>query len=74
VNQVKNWWSSERFSRTFRPYSAEDVVSKRGQLHIEYPANQQSKKLWKLLMQHKQRGTASHTFGALDPIQVRIIV
>ncbi|KNE62501.1 isocitrate lyase [Allomyces macrogynus ATCC 38327] len=70
VAAVKKWWSSPRFARTTRPYTAEDVVAKRGTIHIEYPSNQQAKKLWALLQNHKRNGTASHTFGALDPIQV----
>lgn len=30
----------------------------------------QGKKLWKLLSEHAKRGTPSHTYGALDPVQV----
>ncbi|KAI9178684.1 isocitrate lyase 1 [Blastocladiella emersonii ATCC 22665] len=70
VAAVKQWWQSDRFARTTRPYSAEDVVNKRGTMHVEYPSNVQAKKLWALLKQHKANGTASHTFGALDPVQV----
>ncbi|ORZ31584.1 isocitrate lyase [Catenaria anguillulae PL171] len=70
VAAVKQWWKSERFSRTTRPYTAEDVVTKRGTFKTEYPSNMQAKKLWSLLKKHKAAGTASHTFGALDPIQV----
>lgn len=70
VAKVKAWWASERFSLITRPYSAESVVSKRGNLNIDYASNVQAKKLWKLLKNHRKNGTASHTFGALDPIQV----
>ncbi|KAH9273967.1 isocitrate lyase [Batrachochytrium salamandrivorans] len=34
VQEVGQWWSSSRFSLATRPYSASDVVSKRGTLPI----------------------------------------
>ncbi|KAI9140477.1 isocitrate lyase, partial [Paraphysoderma sedebokerense] len=70
VDEVKRWWKSDRYRLITRPYTAEDVVSKRGTLKQTYPSDAQAKKLWKLLQQHKKNGTASHTFGCLDPIQV----
>ncbi|KDQ62572.1 hypothetical protein JAAARDRAFT_189872 [Jaapia argillacea MUCL 33604] len=70
VRQVEEWWKGERFSRVKRPYTAAQVVSKRGTLPIQYPSNVQAKKLWKILSGHFERGTPSHTYGALDPVQV----
>ncbi|KAH6569070.1 hypothetical protein BASA62_005108 [Batrachochytrium salamandrivorans] len=70
VQEVGQWWSSSRFSLATRPYSASDVVSKRGTLPISYPSNLQAKKLWSLLQAHKANKTASYTYGALDPVQV----
>ncbi|KAF9376137.1 isocitrate lyase 1 [Podila verticillata] len=70
VAKVKAWWATERFSLITRPYSAESIVSKRGNIETEYASNVQAKKLWKLLKNHRKNKTASHTFGALDPIQV----
>ncbi|KAF9565709.1 isocitrate lyase icl [Agrocybe pediades] len=70
VAQVEQWWKSPRFARVHRPYTAADVVSKRGTLPIQYPSNVQGKKLWALLSEHAKRGTPSHTYGALDPVQV----
>ncbi|RUP48299.1 isocitrate lyase [Jimgerdemannia flammicorona] len=70
VDQIKKWWKSDRFKLVKRPYSAEQIASKRGTLPVQYPSNAQAKKLWTLLQNHKKSGTASHTFGALDPIQV----
>ncbi|KAG0347931.1 isocitrate lyase 1, partial [Podila minutissima] len=70
VAKVKAWWATERFSLITRPYSAESIVSKRGNIETDYPSNVQAKKLWKLLKSHRKNKTASHTFGALDPIQV----
>ncbi len=49
VEQVKAWWSDSRWKHTKRPFTAEQIVSKRGNLKIEYPSNAQAKKLWKIL-------------------------
>jgi isocitrate lyase len=49
VAAVKKWWSDSRWRYTRRPFTAEQIVSKRGNLKIEYPSNTQSKKLWKIL-------------------------
>lgn len=55
---------SPRFKRTTRPYSAADVVSKRGTIPISYPSDLQGKKLFKLLSEHWKTKTPSHTYGA----------
>ncbi|KAI8585922.1 isocitrate lyase [Geranomyces variabilis] len=70
VAAVKAWWSHDRFKLVKRPYTAEDVVKKRGTISPEYPSATQAKKLWSLLQAHKANRTASFTYGALDPIQV----
>lgn len=49
VAAVKKWWSDERWRYTKRPFTAEQIVAKRGNLKIEYPSNTQSKKLWRIL-------------------------
>jgi isocitrate lyase len=49
VEEVKQWWSGSRWRYTKRPFTAEQIVSKRGNLRIEYPSNVQSKKLWNLV-------------------------
>ena len=49
VNAVKQWWTDSRWRYTKRPFTAEDIVAKRGNLKIEYPSNVQAKKLWKIL-------------------------
>ncbi|XP_078436999.1 isocitrate lyase-like [Wolffia australiana] len=69
VAEVEAWWRTERFALTQRPYSARDVVSLRGTLPVSYPSNQMARKLWRLLRAHAAAGTASRTFGALDPVQ-----
>ncbi|KAJ2808934.1 isocitrate lyase 1 [Coemansia guatemalensis] len=70
VAQVKQWWSSPRFSGITRPYSAESIVSKRGSVQPSYMSDIQAKKVFALFEEHFSRRTQSHTFGCLDPIQV----
>ena len=47
VEAVKQWWTDSRWRYTRRPFSAEQIVAKRGNLKITYPSNDMSKKLWK---------------------------
>ncbi len=49
VEAVEKWWSESRWRYTTRPFTAEQIVVKRGNLAIEYPSNAQSKKLWNTL-------------------------
>lgn len=70
VEQVQQWWKSDRFKHTVRPYSAEQIVSLRGNFKQEYASNQQAKKLWTVLEERQKTKTVSHTFGSLDPVQV----
>lgn len=49
VAELKRWWGDSRWRYTKRPYTPEQIVSKRGNLKIEYPSNAQSKKLWTIL-------------------------
>lgn len=49
VEAVKRWWQDPRWRYTKRPFTAEQIVAKRGNLKIEYPSNTQSKKLWKIV-------------------------
>lgn len=49
VKALKQWWSDSRWRQTRRPYTAEQIATKRGNLKIEYPSNAISKKLWKML-------------------------
>lgn len=71
VTEVERWFKSERFSNIKRPYTAKDVVGKRGTMKGSfYQSDVQAKKLWKLLTNHWNNKTASYTYGALDPVQV----
>jgi isocitrate lyase len=51
VEAVKKWWTDSRWRYTKRPFTAEQIVQKRGTIKIQYPANDQAKKLWKLVEQ-----------------------
>lgn len=73
VAEVQAWWNSERFKLTKRPYSARDVVALRGNIKQNYASNELAKKLWRTLKTHQANGTASRTFGSLDPVQVTMM-
>ncbi|CAG8627623.1 10914_t:CDS:2, partial [Scutellospora calospora] len=73
VSEVKRWWKTERFRLIKRPYTAEQIVSKRSLLKQQYASDTQAKKLWTLLKLHQKNKTVSHTFGCLDPIQVSLM-
>ena len=49
VKATKQWWTDARWRYTKRPFTAEQIVAKRGNLRIEYPSNAQSKKLWGIM-------------------------
>lgn len=49
VKQLKEWWTDSRWRYTKRPFTAEQIASKRGNLPIQYPSNAMAKKLWKNL-------------------------
>lgn len=49
VEEVKKWWTDSRWRFTRRPFTAEQIVAKRGNLKITYPSNEQSKKLWNIV-------------------------
>ncbi|KAK7749196.1 isocitrate lyase 1 [Diatrype stigma] len=70
VEAVKKWWSDPRWRYTKRPFTAEQIVSKRGHLPIDYPSNAQAKKLWKILEGRFKNRDASYTYGCLEPTMV----
>ncbi|MCJ1355933.1 MAG: isocitrate lyase 1 [Icmadophila ericetorum] len=67
VEEVKRWWSDARWRYTKRPFTAEQIVAKRGNLKIQYPSNVQSKKLWQIMEERFKNHDASFTYGCLDP-------
>lgn len=70
VQDVKSWWNSARFQGIKRPYSAEDVVSKRGSMLQTYPSSIMARKLFNLLNERAAAGDPVHTMGAIDPVQM----
>lgn len=70
VEDIKKWWSDERWAHTKRIYQPEDIAKKRSSLKIDYPSSDQAKKLFGLLKEHDKNKTVSQTFGALDPIHI----
>ena len=77
IDRISNWWSEDRWKYTTRPYSAADVAtltnSPTGNDDIvgrcAY-ASSSASKLYMLLRKLHEVGGYSHTFGALDPVQV----
>jgi isocitrate lyase len=61
VEAVKEWWNSPRYEGIKRPYSAEDVVSKRGALQQTYPSSIMARKLFNLLNERAASGEPVHT-------------
>ena len=61
VKQVQDWWNCERYAGIRRPYSAADVVSKRGTLLQTYPSSLLARKLFNLLSDRAAKGEPVHT-------------
>ena len=66
VQAVKDWWASPRYKGIKRPYSAEDVVGKRGALQQSYPSSLMARKLFNLLEERAAKGEPVHT-SAFNP-------
>ncbi|GMM29977.1 isocitrate lyase 1 [Martiniozyma asiatica (nom. inval.)] len=70
VDAVNKWWSEPRWKGIVRPYSAEEIVKRRSTLKNPNASDAMARKAFDLISEHKKNGTASITFGALDPIHV----
>jgi isocitrate lyase len=70
VEDVSSWWASARFKGIKRPYTPQDVVSKRGSILQTYASSTMARKLFKLLDERAARGEPVHTMGAIDPVQM----
>ncbi|OJJ85169.1 methylisocitrate lyase ICL2 [Aspergillus glaucus CBS 516.65] len=70
IKDVEAWWKSPRYEGIKRPYSAADVVSKRGTLQQTYPSSLMARKLFNLLNERATQGLPVHTMGAIDPVQM----
>jgi len=67
VEQVEQWWASPRYKGIKRPYSAEDVVGKRGSLQQTYPSSLMGRKLFNLLEERASQGLPVHTSASFLP-------
>merc|ERR1719159_1858265 len=70
VKEMDAWMKSDRFKHTTRPFSAEQVIKLQGTMPLNFVGAQVSDKLYKMMREHQAKGTCSHTFGALDTVQV----
>jgi len=70
VQAVKQWFESDRWQDKIRPYTAEDVVRLRSPMKRSYASGYMSQKLFGMLKKLQAQGGYSHTYGALDPVQV----
>ncbi|KAK7202592.1 isocitrate lyase [Myxozyma melibiosi] len=70
--QLEAEWASPRYNGITRPYSARDVVSKRGTLGLPapYPSSVQADKLFALFSERAAQKLPVHTMGAIDPVQM----
>lgn len=70
VKDVEAWWASPRYKGIKRPYTAADVVSKRGSQLQSYPSSVMARKLFDLVQERLAAGEPIHTMGAIDPVQM----
>ncbi|KAI0602661.1 isocitrate lyase [Biscogniauxia sp. FL1348] len=70
IKDVEAWWASPRFEGIKRPYTAADVVSKRGSQMQSYPSSLMARKLFNLVKERGAAGEPIHTLGAIDPVQM----
>lgn len=61
LKDVEAWWASPRYEGIKRPYSAADVVSKRGSQMQTYPSSVMARKLFNLLKEREAAGEPIHT-------------
>ena len=77
IEEISTWWNEDRWKYTTRAYTARDVAVLRNSpaankqiiSRCNY-ASRSAMKLYTLLRKLHDLGGYSHTFGALDPVQV----
>ena len=65
IKDVEAWWKTPRFEGIKRPYTARDIVSKRGSLQQIYPSSLMARKLFELLNKRAEKGEPVHTSMSL---------
>jgi isocitrate/methylisocitrate lyase len=61
VKELEDRWKSPRYTGIKRPYSAEDVVKRRGTLQQVYPSSVMARKLFELFEKRASEGLPVHT-------------
>lgn len=72
TQDVEAWWATPRYAGIKRPYTAADVVSKRGSLQQSYPSSVMARKLWNLVQERLANGEPIHTSMCPSPIPIPI--
>ncbi|KAL1901782.1 mitochondrial 2-methylisocitrate lyase [Ceratocystis pirilliformis] len=70
LKEINEWWNTPRFHGIKRPYSAENVVTKRGTQSQTYPSSVMAMKLLDLVKEREAAGQPIHTLGTIDPVQM----
>lgn len=74
VASCQAWMDSPRFKNITRPYDATHVVRLRApkgnETEFVPEGAASSQKMWNMVQEMAPKGEYSHTFGALDPVQV----
>lgn len=73
IKDVEEWWSTPRYAGIKRPYTAADIVSKRGSLQQSYPSSLMARKLWNLVQEKLSAGEPIHTSERPTPSSVSIL-
>merc|ERR1719407_215095 len=67
---MEAFMKSGRYGHIKRPYTAKDVIKMQGTMPLHFVGAKVSDKLFNMMREHQKNGTTSHTFGALDPVQI----
>ena len=70
VKEIEAWWASPRYAGIKRPYSAEDVATKRGTQKVQYPSSVMAQKLFNLIKEREAKGEPIHTSTFSDPLPI----
>ena len=62
--------TSDRYKHIKRPYTAKDVIKMQGTMPLHFVGAKVSDKLFSMMRENQKNGSTSHTFGALDPVQI----
>lgn len=65
IKEVEAWWATPRYDGIKRPYTAADIVSKRGSQLQSYPSSVMARKLFNLLKEREAAGKPIHTSESL---------